>query len=80
MSDQHAKSPHWDHCSTCTYPWPCREALLVQIAALRDGLATIVQAFTSGIYCANCGASLDTEGCDCVISVARALLAPPAAP
>jgi hypothetical protein len=52
----------------------------VQIAALRDGLATIVQAFTSGIYCANCGASLDTEGCDCVISVARALLAPPAAP
>jgi hypothetical protein len=49
-----------------------------QIAALREGLATIVQAFTSGIYCAYCGASLD-DGCDCIISVARALLAPPAA-
>ena len=36
MSDrEHTKSPRWDRCEACQYPWPCRDALVDQIAAER---------------------------------------------
>lgn len=42
---------------------------------LRDMLANVVGAFTGGIYCTNCGESID-DGClsDCVIGRARKVL------
>jgi len=47
-------------------------------AALRETLALIAGAFTSGIYCANCGDGIET--CRCILDLARtALLAPGAA-
>jgi hypothetical protein len=39
----------------------------------RDVLAQIVGAFTSGIYCANCGEGVET--CRCIIDLARTALA-----
>ncbi len=45
---------------------------------LRNGVATLVGEFTSGVYCANCGESLD-DGCTCPVGRLRALLAPPVA-
>lgn len=46
-----------------------------EIERLRPALAEIVGAFTSGIYCAACGESLD-DGCldDCVIGKGRRAL------
>ena len=41
---------------------------------VRDILARIVGAFTSGVYCSNCGHSVDI--CDCIIGEAREVLAP----
>ena len=40
---------------------------------LRDTLARIVGAFTNGVYCGNCGESVDD--CDCIISDGRKVLA-----
>lgn len=37
---------------------------------LREALAQIVGAFTNGIYCSNCGESLD-DGCACIIGAGR---------
>lgn len=39
---------------------------------LRDVLAQIVGAFTSGIYCANCGEGV--ELCRCIIDLGRTAL------
>jgi hypothetical protein len=39
----------------------------------RDVLARIVGAFTSGIYCANCGEGIET--CRCIVDLARTALA-----
>lgn len=41
-------------------------------ALLRDVLAQIVGAFTSGISCANCGEGVET--CRCVIDLGRTAL------
>lgn len=43
-----------------------------EVARLRTVLATVVGAFTNGVYCGNCGESVDD--CDCVISEARTAL------
>ena len=39
---------------------------------LREALAQIVGAFTSGIYCANCGEGVET--CRCIIDLGRTAL------
>lgn len=35
MSD-HVKAMLWDRCVSCQFPWPCREALIEQLAAERE--------------------------------------------
>lgn len=42
-------------------------------ADAREALANIVGAFTSGVYCANCGESV--EDCDCPLNWGRVVLA-----
>lgn len=48
------------------------------VARLREHLARICGAFMGGIYCTNCGESLDD--CECIISEARAALSTPGGP
>ena len=43
-----------------------------ELLIYREMLAKIVGAFTSGVYCLNCGTSVDD--CDCIISQCRQLL------
>lgn len=84
--ENHRPKPNRDYtdCGDCFEGWPCETAeamaelaaAVAQVAALRAALALVDGAFTSGIYCSNCGESLD-DGCltDCVIGQARAALA-----
>jgi hypothetical protein len=44
----------------------------LQAGQYRDVLAQVVGAFTSGIYCSNCGEGIET--CRCIIDLARTAL------
>lgn len=59
-SDRHVKSVRWDHCSVCTYPWPCREFLVEQNAALREALITLVCHDCGDMFTETVGALLAT--------------------
>jgi 3-deoxy-D-arabino-heptulosonate 7-phosphate (DAHP) synthase class II len=52
---------------------PVETAVERKIHTLRDALAQVVGAFTNGVYCGNCGESVDD--CDCFVNDARAVLA-----
>lgn len=78
MSVQQVKSPRWDHCQACLYPWPCREALIEQLAVAESARAALEAAFEMAMKAECLGCAEGSDGHWYVCSQARALLARPA--